>query len=144
MWQLLWSLSGIDNQSREFILEITKSVTRTTTMVLAGLFLLWAYLLAASQPVEYLSRVMLVTLPVLLTVWLTLYLLEKHPVLTQLVWQVGLVGSITLALYLFRVPELAFFLVLLPLIAAVTSGWMATVVVITAIAGLLGNFFGGP
>ena len=68
MWQLLWSLSGIDNQSREFILEITKSVTRTTTMVLAGLFLLWAYLLAASQPVEYLSRVMLVTLPVLLTV----------------------------------------------------------------------------
>jgi signal transduction histidine kinase/CheY-like chemotaxis protein len=50
-------------------------------------------------------------------------LLQKQLLLAQVVWQIGLVVSITLGVYVFHWQEMAFIYALLPLMAIVTVGW---------------------
>jgi signal transduction histidine kinase/CheY-like chemotaxis protein len=123
MWHLLNSIREFDHQSKELLLDLSQSVTRSTTYGLGGLLLFWAYLLAASRPVEFLGPVMLLSLIVIASGSLSIYLMEKRLLLAQIIWLAGMWVSVTLSVHLLGQPELAFFYVLLPLIAMITAGW---------------------
>jgi hypothetical protein len=66
------------------------------------------------------------TTAVVLTSLLAYRLLQDHLLAAQVVWQLGFAAAVTLALYFFRRPEIAYFYTLLPLLAAVILGWPAS------------------
>jgi signal transduction histidine kinase/CheY-like chemotaxis protein len=126
MWLSLKTLSP-NPSSLEFQQDLSRSITRTTVSLLTGGYLVWAYLVGAIQPGEYLGTVMLISLPVLLTVALTWYLLEPHLFLAQVIYLAGMLISIMLALYLLQRPQVALMLALLPMLAVITIGLPAAI-----------------
>ncbi len=67
----------------------------------------------------------------------TLQQAGKHPLLSQVTWQVGLVALATLALYFSPNSSLRFFYVLMPLVTVVTLGWRAGVAMEVLVIGLV-------
>lgn len=123
MLHLLRNVHILDEDTRSFIREISQTVTRSLALAVVCIYLVWAYLLGASQPGRYLSSVLLITLPVVLSVWASLALIEKHPTLAHLLWLTGLFGAITLGWVFFRRPEIALFYLSIPLVAVIVNGW---------------------
>jgi signal transduction histidine kinase/CheY-like chemotaxis protein len=138
MWYLLRTLNRLDPESAEFVQEITQSLTRTLTILLAALLLFAAYLAGAGRPDRFLTPVMQITPPILLTTWLALLLVDRRPLLACAIWQGGMILSTTLALVFFQRPEIALFYPLLPLVAAVTAGWPLALVSSAVVIGVLG------
>ena len=54
-------------------------------------------------------KVWLITPLIALTCALALWALGRHFLVAQVIWQTGLAAAITLAVYLFQQPEIAFF-----------------------------------
>ena len=123
MLHLLRNVHVLDEDTRSFIREISQTVTRSLALAVVCIYLVWAYLLGASQPGRYLSSVLLITLPVVLSVWASLALIEKRPTLAHLLWLTGLFGAITLGWAFFQRPEIALFYLSIPLIAVIVNGW---------------------
>jgi signal transduction histidine kinase len=141
MWQSLQAFTQ-SQDTREFRDEILLTITRGSSLLLTGVFLLWAYLLGACQPGKYLTAVMLIAAPVLLTAVVTWYLSKSHLRLAQMTAMVGLLISSVLILYLMRQPTAAFLLALLPLLAAIMMGWPAaliTDILLIGVVVILGN-----
>ncbi|MEA3334632.1 MAG: hypothetical protein U9R25_01905 [Chloroflexota bacterium] len=87
-------------------------------MILAvgSLFVFWVLAVTVflfSRPVGQLGWRLL---PLFIPFWLlALWLIPRSLTAAQIVWQAGLAATILLTIYLFRAPEFAFFLALLPL-----------------------------
>jgi signal transduction histidine kinase/CheY-like chemotaxis protein len=137
MWHLLRVVQNLDSGSKELIQEISQTIARSITLVSVCLFLIWAYLLGAASPGENVSRVILITIPVVVVAWLSIHFLEQYPLASQVLWQVGMIGSVTLALFLFRRPEIAFLYILFPLIAVIIAGWPLALAVEAAVIALV-------
>ncbi len=105
--------------------ELMQSTSRNLIAVTGVLYLAWHMISTLTWPDRTGRDVWLITPVVALTCALAYWLLSKQPLAAQAVWQIGLAAAITLAIYLFRRPEIAFFYTLLPLIAVVTVGWPA-------------------
>jgi signal transduction histidine kinase/CheY-like chemotaxis protein len=140
MWYLLQAVHDFDTGSKELIREISQVIARSLTFVLVGLFLAGAYLLGAINPGEYLSYVLLLTLLVVTVAWLSVHFIDQYPLASHIVWQAGMIGAVTLALFLFQTPEIAFFYLLFPLIAVIVAGWPMALVVEAVIIGLMVYF----
>ena len=135
MWYGLHRSSEADPNFVDSAAEVMQSTSRTLILTTAGIYLAWHYI---ATVVWVGSWTPWLILPVVgLTCALSYWLLSKHPLAAQAIWQIGLATTITLAIYVFRQPEIAFFYTLLPLIAVVTLGWpaglLAEVLVITLV-----------
>lgn len=125
----MWSLTRISPQSQSDltadITELLQSTAFKLISVTGGGFLCYYLVAAAIWPLE--SRIAdSVALTVLafsiLAAWLNF---KKQLLMAQIVWLAGLIVAVTLAIYNFQHPEIAFLYSLLPLMAVVTMGWWA-------------------
>jgi len=122
MWRLMRAIPP-DSQGAEDILDIFLNITRVTTVFLTSLLIFGTFLAGATQPVNYLTQLMLISLLPILIGWLSYYLLNTHPHLAIVIWQAGMFASITLAFYLFKWPVFVLFYAILPLVAVISGGW---------------------
>jgi len=130
MWQSLRLFPTTDADFIGSANELLTSTARQLVFIAGGLYgvgfmavtVLW-------WPAETAWSIWAVS-PVFAFTWLlTLWLLSKNLLLSQVAWQVGLAALITLCVYVFRLPEIALAYALLPLMAVVTVGWLAGVIV---------------
>ncbi len=105
--------------------ELLESTSRNLILATGGAYLTWCIPAMVLGMKELGWSILLLTPVVILVCALAYRLLARQLLVAQIVWQVGLAGSITLALFLFEQPEITFFYALLPLMATVTVGWLA-------------------
>jgi len=124
--------------------ELLQSTSRTLILTVSGICLIW--LLAATMiwPTTIGRSTYPISLVVVLTAAIALRLLPRRLPAAQSAWLIGLMGAITLAIYLFQQPEIACFYALLPLMAMVITGWPAALIVEGIISALLAWFFYNP
>jgi signal transduction histidine kinase/CheY-like chemotaxis protein len=105
--------------------ELMQSTSRNLIAATAAVYLAWHMVATLTWPDRIGWSIWLITPVIALTCVLAYWLLSKQPLASQAVWQIGLATAITLAVYVFRQSEIAFFYALLPLMAVVTAGWPA-------------------
>ncbi len=130
--------SRADPEFADTVAELSQFTSRTLMLAMGGIYILWtlaATVFLFQRPVGLLAWRMAPI--VALTLPLSLWLLPRSLVAAQAIWQLGLTLTITLAIYVFRRPELAFFYALLPLMTAVTLNWGAGLCVEGIIVALL-------
>ncbi len=139
---------NISSSERDYFVasatELLQTTLRNLILATGGVFLLWIFLASLLWPEEFGWNTLLMMPVIGLTCALPLSLLSRNVVAAQIGWQIGLVFTITLAIYLFQQPEIAFFYALLPLMAVVTVGWQAGVLVESMVIGLVGWTFVNP
>ncbi len=130
---LLRSVSLPDNESRELIL----SAARNLISIVGALYLAWHFVATLAWPKIFSPSLWVSTLMMLLIVILSLSLLERYYLVSQVVWLGGLVATIAQAYVTYEAPEVLILLVLLPVMAVVTLGVNGTLVVVLSIIGLM-------
>lgn len=127
MWNTLKSIVQTDESFKDSAFELLQSATQTLIYGIAAIFVV-ALMATAVWP-QQLEINIWISAPVFIVIcWLALRVLPRHYIIAQLIWQLGLAGVITLLVYLFNSAELIFLYVILPLIASVTLGWPAAVI----------------
>ena len=107
--------------------ELRQSSSRVLILAASASYLVWYFSTADVWWARVGARVWPVTVAMISTCALALWLLTKHPLLGQVIWQLGLAAGITAGLYVFSRPEIILLYALLPFVAAVTIGWQAGV-----------------
>ncbi len=132
----LQTLARGDSASRDMLVSTSRNLVATV----AALYTIWHFIATLTWPRTFSPSLWLITFWMILTISLTLHLLERAYVLSQFVWQIGLAGAIVAAYALYQRPESLILLILLPLTAIVTlDRWGALLVegsVILIIVGL--------
>lgn len=137
MWHTTDSLPAYQSTFLASATELLQTTSRNLILATGGVYLVWLFFAVLLWP-EELGWKILLTMPVIvLTCALPLSLFSKNLLQAQFLWQVGVAGTITLAIYLFQQPEVAFFYALLPLMAVVTVGWQAGLLAQGGITGLV-------
>jgi signal transduction histidine kinase/CheY-like chemotaxis protein len=103
--------------------DLLQSTSRNLVLATGGCALAWYFGIAGFLSNAVVLASFPVMLAVVLTCLLSLRLLPKRLPVAMIFWQIGLAASITLALYVSRRPELAFFYAFLPLLATITLDW---------------------
>ncbi len=116
---------------------LLESTSRNLILATGTVFLTWLLFAGLLWPDELGWKILLLMPVIALTCALPLLLISRNLLYAQLVWQLGLAGTITLTIYLFQQPEFAFFYALLPLMAVVTVGWQAGIPAEIGIIGLV-------
>jgi len=129
MWRTLRLSRQTDTEFVSSVTELLQSTTRVLIITTGGIYLLWHIMATVLWPKQIGANTWLITLIVAPTCILALRSIPKNLWAAQAIWQAGLAAAITLALHLFQRPEIAFFYSLLPLMAAVTVGWSAGLLV---------------
>jgi len=125
MWRIL-RFSPDDNPDLfRSSLELVQSTTRYLILVTAGTYIAWHYVFTVCVPGTVSLPVWYVTPIVVGSCGVALWLLSRHTLLAQAIWQLGLAAAISMGLAVFHRPEVAFLYALLPLLAVVTVGWRA-------------------
>jgi signal transduction histidine kinase/CheY-like chemotaxis protein len=133
MWYTLRISPEIDPDFTSSAIELLQSTSRTLILATGIAYWIWHLVSTGLWPIGVGGNVLLVTPLVALTCFLALRLLPRHYLAAQVVWQIGIAAAITLALYLFQRPEIAFLYALLPLMAVVTVGWPASLLAEAAV-----------
>ena len=128
MWHISRILMRGGTEFTNATAELFESTSRRLVLVTGGIFLTGYLVVVMAWPIKSV-RADLLALTIVVTCALTFWLLPRYFVLAQAVWQSGLILSITLALYIFRQPEIAFLYALLPLMAVITLSWRAGLLV---------------
>jgi signal transduction histidine kinase/CheY-like chemotaxis protein len=102
--------------------ELFQSISIKLIVAYAVLYFIWAYLIFLFRPFSETLRIGPITLAAVLTSLLALYYVKRRYLLAQTIWMVGLILSITLAIFILRVTEIALGYILLPFLAIVTMG----------------------
>ena len=133
------TLQLMKNSNPEFLSSVNdlfQSTSRTLIYALSGIYL--AFLLATAVWPEQIAINTWIIVPVTLgTFLIAFWLLSRVYFLAHLVLHFGLVGSITLAIYLFQRPEIAFFYALLPMLLVVCLSWHAGFILELTIIGMM-------
>lgn len=126
------------------VTQLLQTTLRNLVLTIGGVYLAWHLVATVTWPDRAGWKTWLVTPIVLLSCGLALRLLPKRMLVAQVVWQLGLAGAITLALYVFQRPEIAFFYALLPLMAVIAAGPWAGLLAEGAVVGLAWGVSGWP
>jgi YD repeat-containing protein len=137
MWYGLRRSPEADSEFVRSATELLQSTSRHLIFTTGGVYLAWHLVATVTWPNTVGRNIWLITPVVVLTLVLSLRLLPKRLLVAQVVWQTGLVAAITLAITMFQQPQIAFFYALLPLMAVVTVGWPAGVVVEALVIALV-------
>lgn len=108
--------------------ELLQSTSRLIILAVGAIYAGFVYATAV-WPDQMAVQVWSIAPVVALTCLAAFWLLARRFRLAQIVLQVGLGAAIVFGLYISRQPEVVLFAALLPLIAAVTLGWSAGLVV---------------
>lgn len=137
--------SRADPAFADTVTDLLQSTSRTLMLAIGGIYILWTLAVTVflfQRPVGLLAwRIMPI---IVLVLPVALWLLPRSLVAAQAVWQLALATTITLAIYVFRQPEIAFFYALLPLIAIVTVNWVAGCLMEGIIGALMWWLAPGP
>lgn len=125
MWQLQRMLDK--NRSTTFAGELFESSSRTLIVAVAAVYVAWHLFASASWPSDVGKATWLITALFLPLAAAAFFLVRRHFFVAQFVWLATLLGTITLTLATYRVPEIAFLYALLPIIAILALGWPAAV-----------------
>lgn len=126
MWYSLRKSSKADPDFIRSATELLRTTLRNLILATGGIYLVWHLLATLTWPGTVGWQAWLVA-PVAALIWgLSLKLLKDHLAVAHIIWSLGLTMAITLALYVFQQPQIAFLYALLPLMTAVTAGWQAT------------------
>ncbi len=136
MWHALRTSPAADADFASSATDLLCSTSRKLILITAGLCQAWQILVTAGRP-QALSLNYPIMLIILASCGLAFWLLSERYLLAQVIWQVGLVIAITLAVWAFEEPMFAFFYALLPLVAVVTMGWGAGIAMEMLIAALV-------
>ncbi len=126
MWYGLCKSSEVDPEFVRSVTELLRSTSRNLILATGCVYLAWHLVATVTWPGTIGRNVWPITLIVALTFALSLWLLPKRLLAAQAVWQIGIATAITLAIYVFQQPQIAFLYALLPLMAVVTLGWPAS------------------
>ncbi len=140
MWYGLRMSRRSGEELANSVIELVLPVFRSLILATGGIYLMWYLLAEASARRSLDPRFLFVAITVVSTAALSLWLLTRWLLAAQIVWQVGLVAAITLALHISRQPEVALFYAILPLMAIITTGWPAALLVEGLVIALLGWF----
>lgn len=147
MWSGLRISLGKDPDFAAETTEILQSIMRSLIIVTMCTFVLW-YVWYTVVDLTW-PKTRIFAKPILLVgmlacapaLWLAA---RRHVLAAQVLWQVGMLLAITLALAMFRQDEIAFLYALLPLLAVTTTGWPAgliteilVIIVLRYLPGLL-------
>jgi signal transduction histidine kinase/CheY-like chemotaxis protein len=105
--------------------ELLQSTFRNLIITTGGIYLIWYFATTSLPPEQFSLKFLPLTVLIVLTCALSLWLLTKRLLIAQAVWQAGLAVSIVWGLYLSQEPLIVFFYALLPLMAVVTVGGLA-------------------
>jgi len=137
----MWYTLSLSPETRSDLvrsaLELLQSTSRALIVATGSIYLAWHLLTTVFYTEQLGWNVAFITPVVLLTCALSLWLLRGRFLVAQAVWQIGLATAITLAIYVFQQPAVGFFYALLPLMAVVTVGWPAGLLVEALVGGLL-------
>ena len=125
MWYGLRKSPGADPEFVRSATELLRSTSRHLIWTMGGIYLAWHLVSTVTWPNTIGWNTWLITPVVVLTFAVSLWLLPRHLLATQVVWQAGLAVTITLAVIMFQQPQIAFLYTVLPLMAVVTVGWPA-------------------
>lgn len=103
--------------------DLLLATSRRTILLSGAMYLSWHILTTGGWIAVRAGHVWLVTLVMVLTYSGALWLLPRRLFAAQIVWLAGLTLATTVALVLFRQPEIAFLYALLPFLAVVTLHW---------------------
>jgi len=129
MWYTLHKPPEADSEFVRSTTELLQSTLRHLIWTMGGVYLAWHLVSTVTWPDSIGWNTWLITPVVVLTFAVSLWLLPKQLLAAQIVWQVGLAATITLAVTMFQQPQIAFLYALLPLMAVVTVGWPAGLLV---------------
>ncbi len=116
--------------------ELFLSTSRAIIVVTGGIYL--GLLLATAIWPEQLALNLWVVVPISLAIFIFAYRLMAHTyLLAHIFFLIGVFGSITLAMYLFQMPEIALLYAFLPMIAVVCLGLRAGLAVQLLVFGCL-------
>lgn len=105
--------------------ELAVSTSRTLMLCIGCVYLICHTFVTPTWPDLYGLQMWALAIVLLPTTGLALHVLGRHLLLAQALWQIGLLAAITMAVQLFRNPELAWLYILLPLVATTTICWQA-------------------
>lgn len=126
------------------LMDLMKSTARNLVYTLGGLYLAWHIIATLGFSQVFNPSLWVISLFMVGLIWLSLYLLERYFILSQVVWLVGLGVSILIAFYLYRQPAILLLFTLIPLISIATlglGGTLATNLGIFFVAIFLPRFF---
>lgn len=116
--------------------ELADQTARRLIILVTAIYLLFHIIVTARWPLTLGGTTWLVTIIVAGSGLCGYALLARHRLVALLLWLAGLTAAIGVALLLFQRPEVAFFCVLLPLLAMATIGWLG-VLWVMGLVGLL-------
>jgi signal transduction histidine kinase len=117
--------------------ELLQSTLRTLIFAVGGICTTWYILANVTTWHIRVIQVSYVLLIIAISSVIALRLLSRRLLVAQSIWLNGLAAAVTLAIYLFQQPEIAFLYMLLPLVTATTIGWLASLVMEGVIVGLV-------
>jgi signal transduction histidine kinase/CheY-like chemotaxis protein len=136
MWRISRILTEGGTEFTAATADLFESTSRRLVIATGGIFLVGYLLFVMARPLQSVRADPLALLLIATSV-LTFWLMRRHFMLAQIVWLGGLLLSITLALHLFRRPEIAFLYALLPLMAVITLNRRAGLVMAGVVAILV-------
>ena len=123
MWYVLRTASQSEADFVSSATQVLHSTARTLLVAIVVTFLCWHFLSVATWPAEQYWQSWAVLLIVGPASALSLWMMPKWFLGAQSLWLIALTGAITLGVYVFQEPFVAFLYALIPLIAVVTIGW---------------------
>lgn len=120
--------SQVDPELVRSTAELLQSTSRSLIVTTGVIYMAWHLVTTVIWPDTMGRSVWLVTPVVILVFALSLWLLPRRLWASQAIWVIGMAAVITLAIYVFQQPYIAFFYALLPLMAVVMMGWQACLV----------------
>lgn len=137
MWYGIRISPRADPEFVATVQDLLRSVSRNLLVVTTVAYALWHLGSTVHEPEELGLRVWLMTPVATIVFALAFYLLPKRLVAAQVAWLIGIVTVIGLALYLFRRVEIVFLFGLLPLLAALTMGWLGGLISEALVVGVV-------
>jgi len=117
--------------------ELLQSTSRNLIVITGTFYLAWYFLATDALPPDLVFDLFPIVVIAAVTYGLALRLFRRWPLGAQVVWEVGFVIIVTLAVYVSQQPALAFSYALLPLMAAVTMHWLAGLFAEGVVVGLV-------
>ena len=137
MYDGLRVASRSDADFASSVADLLASTSRHVIIAAGVIYLTWHLAATVLSPVELGYHVWLTTPVVVVTFVIALKLLDRSSLAAQVVWQAGLAAAVTLAIILFRRPEIAFLYALLPLMAVISVGRLAGLIAEALVIGLV-------
>lgn len=116
--------------------DLMKSTTRKLILVSAGSFLLCYNIIAGNSPGNLNLALLPAAIVVAATSALSLYILRWSRIVAQFVWQIGMIVTVLLSLQITQQAEVSLIFLLLPLMATVSIGWFAGIIVECILIGV--------